>query len=689
MIQGASNPLASLSVDPHPQGSGRDEAWQEVETALGELAQLAHEETPVAEFHGRLLERCVGLLAATGGLLWELAPSGQLAVVAQLHPGRSLAGSTEELARHQRIAAAILSAGEPRLIPPAYHDGQIANATPWLLVVCPITVAGQPRLVLEIFQRPDGRTSIEQGYLRLVRIACELAEQFHRGHELRRLQAREQEMLRLVSLLEESHRSLDLTPTAATIAHEMRRWLACDRAAVLVCRLPGRPELLAVSGSGTIDKRSEIVQAWDGLARFVAASGEAVWHPEHEAPPTKTAAPETRAPELAEHIQSILDQSHARGLALIPILAGDSPAGDESPPTCIGVLVAEDFAQEFDAPRRSHGERGAQVVGRALWHALEFDRIPLKGALQPLARGWLDFRARRGKQLAAAAACLLLVALLLWLIPAELTVAARGRLLPEVRQNVYASAEGVVVELLKDNGDGVEKGELLARLESPALDLAWSELVGRRRTVDENLRAAETALLGEGRNTDQADAWERGQLAARAESLREEQRGLDEQLKIVRGQQAALAIRSPIAGRILTWDTRRQLAGRPVNRGDLLFTVAEVAGEWQLVLNVPDRRARAVTSAWQRLQPEINVRYQLGTDPGTVHKAQVTVVAPATQLSEEGQPVLRVVARPESQISEAMRPGSTVFAKLQCGRTSLGAVWLGDLWDGIRAALVF
>ncbi|MCU0879287.1 MAG: HlyD family efflux transporter periplasmic adaptor subunit [Pirellulaceae bacterium] len=689
MIHGASNSLESLSVDPELQGGGQDEAWREVESALDELAQLAHEETPVTEFHGRLLERCVGLLAATGGLLWELAPSGQLSVVAQLHPGRSLAGSTEELARHQRIAAAILSAGEPRLIPPAYHDGQIANATPWLLLVCPIAIAGQPRLALEIFQRPDGRASIEQGYLRLVRIACELAEQFHRGHELRRLQAREEETLRLVALLQESHQSLDLTTTAATIAHETRRWLACDRAAVLVCRLPGRPELLAVSGSGTFDKRSEVVRAWQQLAQFVAASGEAVWHPEHEAPTTETHVPEARAPEVAEHIQSILDQSHARGLALVPILAGESSAGEESAPTCIGVLVAEDFAQEFDAPRRSRAVQGAQLVGRALWHALEVDRIPFKGALQPLGRGWLDFRARRAKQVAVAAASLLLLALLLWLIPAELTVTARGRLLPELRQNVYASADGVVVELLKDNGDAVEKGELLAQLESPALDLAWSELLGRRRTVDENLQAAETALLGEGQSTEQAHAWERGQLAARAESLREELRGLDEQLTIVRGQQAALAIRSPIAGRILTWDTRRQLAGRPVNRGDLLFTVAEVAGEWELVLDVPDRQARAVTRAWQRPEPDIGVRYQLGTDPGTVHEAQVTVVAPATQLSDEGEPVLRVVARPETQVSAALRPGSTVFAKLRCGQTSLGGVWLGDLWDAIRAAVVF
>ena len=83
------------------------------------------------------------------------------------------------------------------------------------------------------------------------------------------------------------------------------------------------------------------------------------------------------------------------------------------------------------------------------------------------------------------------------------------------------------------------------------------------------------------------------------------------------------------------------------------------------------------------------MRYQLGTDPGAAYDAEVTFVAPSTQLSEEGQPVLRVVAHPEERTSAAQRPGSTVFAKLRCGQTSLGAVWLGDLWDAIRSAMVF
>lgn len=679
MIQGATNPLGSHAAAPDPPEEGLDEAWREVESALDELARLSPEETPVGEFHGRLLARCVGLLAATGGLLWELANSGELSVVAQLHPGRSLADSADELSRQQRIAAAILAAGEPRLVPPAFREGQIANATPWLLILCPIAVAGKPRLVLEIFQRPDGRASIEQGYLRLVRIACDLAEQFHRGHELLRLLAREAEVRRLVELLQHSHQSLDLATTAATIAHELRRWLACDRVAVLVCRLPNRPVLEAVSGSGTFDRRSEVVQAWQGLAQYVAASGDAVWHPgEEEAPP-----------EVTERIERVLDQSHARGLAVWPVLAGDVEDEDASDVKCLGVLVAEDFGREFDAARRAQAVQGAQGVRTALAHALDVDRIPGKSILVPLGQSWQAVRARRRRQLAIAAVVLALVALLLWLIPAELTVSARGRLFPAERQNVYASADGVVIELVKDSGDKVQAGDLLARLESPTLDLAWTELIGRRRAAEENLQAAETALLGAEQRSEISNSLERGQLAARAETLREELRGLDEQLKIVQGQQAALEIRSPIGGEVLTWDTKRQLAGRPVNRGDWLFTVAQVEGDWELVLDVPDRRARAVTRAWQRGQPAIGVRYQLGTDPGAAYDAQVTVVAPSTQLSEEGEGVLRVVARPDDRASTAQRPGSTVFAKLRCGRTSLGAVWLGDLWDAIRSAIVF
>lgn len=650
-----------------------DEVWQEVESALDELAQLSADQISASEFHGKLLERCVGLLAATGGLIWERAPSGSLSVVAQLHPDRSFAGNADELARHQRIAATVLAAGEPRLIPPAYRDGQLANATPWLLVVCPISVEDRPTLVIELFQRPDGRASVERGYLRLVRIACDLAEQFHRSRLLHQLRHREQELTGLLQLLEQAHRPVPLQETAANVANESRRWLSCDRVAVLVCRQPERPEVLAVSGSESFDRRSEIVRAWEKLSRYVAVSGATLWHPDAE----------PLATELADDVHAALEQSHARGMGLLPIVS--DPESDARP---IGVLIVEAFGREFDQATRERAELTAKAVGTPLHKALEVDRIPLRSVLQPLGRGWQALRSRFAVQAGAVLATIIAIVAALWLIPTELTVEARGQILPQERQNVFAPEDGVVVELLKDNGEQVAAGELLARLHSPALDIQLSELVGRQRTAQENLQAAETELLQHEQSSGSTAALDRAQLAARIETLKEERRGLESQLAIVRSQQTALEVRSPIQGLVITWDASRQLAGRPVNRGDRLLTIANISGPWELVLDVPDRRAGDVARAQSQSKTPLPVRYQIGTNASTVRTATVEQVSPATQLDDSGQPVLRLVAIPERQAYATERPGATVIARIQCGRASLGYVWLRDLWDTVRSWLV-
>ena len=64
-------------------------------------------------------------------------------------------------------------------------------------------------------------------------------------------------------------------------------------------------------------------------------------------------------------------------------------------------------------------------------------------------------------------------------------------------------------------------------------------------------------------------------------------------------------------------------------------------------------------------------------------------MSPATQLAEDGQTVVRLVAKPDRQENESQRPGATVVARVQCGRASLGYVWLHDLWDAVRSWLVF
>jgi hypothetical protein len=182
---------------------------------------------------------------------------------------------------------------------------------------------------------------------------------------------------------------------------------------------------------------------------------------------------------------------------------------------------------------------------------------------------------------------------------------------------------------------------------------------------------------------------ERGELTAKALALAEELRGVEAQLAVVRRQVAALEVRSPTAGAVLTWDAARQLASRPVARGETLLTVGDLNGVWQLELDVPDRRVGHVVAAQQNRAAALPIRFHLGTDPARVHGGLLDTLAPAAQVAESGETVVRAIGRPSDPELRFQRPGATAVAKIACGRRSLGYVWLHELWDAVRGWLVF
>ncbi len=276
----------------------------------------------------------------------------------------------------------------------------------------------------------------------------------------------------------------------------------------------------------------------------------------------------------------------------------------------------------------------------------------------------------------------------LCLIPADLNISARGELRPEQRRHLFAPTDGVVAELLQGDDHLVTEGELLVRLVSPDLELRFRELDGRRKTAFESLTAAETTVLRSEQGGSSAEAV-RAEAAARALVLKQELASLDEQLAVVRKEQAALEVCSPLGGVILNWDSTARLSGRPVRRGDVLLTVANPSGVWELALETEDAEFPFAKRALANPSVEPNVRFQFSTAPGVSRSAVVTHIANATVLSSEGYPVVRITARPSESATADFRPGAAVTAQIRCGRCSLGYAWTRRLWSAIRQQFVW
>ena len=154
---------------------------------------------------------------------------------------------------------------------------------------------------------------------------------------------------------------------------------------------------------------------------------------------------------------------------------------------------------------------------------------------------------------------------------------------------------------------------------------------------------------------------------------------------------AELTLRSPIAGQVVRWDLIRSLESRPVRQGQLLMQVVDPTGPWQLELRIPDRQVRHVLAAQAAAKDEnkLSVRFLFRMSPKTTYSATLDDVNLATDLDQDGElsTLAKVTLNPKD--IPDLRPGSSVIAKIKCGRRSLGYVWLRELLEFLQTRVLF
>jgi hypothetical protein len=131
----------------------------------------------------------------------------------------------------------------------------------------------------------------------------------------------------------------------------------------------------------------------------------------------------------------------------------------------------------------------------------------------------------------------------------------------------------------------------------------------------------------------------------------------------------------PVAGQVVTWDVRNTLIHRPVERGQMLLSVADVDGAWELEIRMPEERmghiahAQAEAGPWQKL----TVSFILATEPGVTYQGTLEEVHQRAEVrGEEGNVVLLRVAVDKFQLSQ-LRRGATVLARVHCGPVQRGS----------------
>ncbi len=709
------------SSPPAAKTESTEATWREIDQVIESIAKLAKSEESPGRFYAVLMEQIVSGLAALGGAVWTRDADGKLRQECLVNPPHPwICNDQPDVPRHGDLVRRVLESGEPRLVPPttmrtwcprpsADPEGAppTANPTDVLLILFPWCVDQAPAGLIELFQRAGGGPQIEQGYLRFLEVIGEIVAEFHRNCQLRQFKQIAHDWAQFDQFARQVYASLDLRRTAFTIVNEGRRFLECDRVSLLVRR--GRHyRLVAVSGVEKPNQRAELTRRMERLCGAAAKVGEPLWFP---------AANSDVAPELERLLSEYLDESHARSLVVVPLTHDPRPASGRpgAPPETAGhpvsrvevagpamaILAVEKFFGTFAAREQAMVAEVSVHTTAAMKNCLELEGIPFLPILRSLG-SWVKIRPLLKGALAAGLIAAI-VAAALWL-KADFNVVAEGELEPAHLRDVFARADGTVSDLCVEHGQHVHAGELLARLRRPQLDLEFEQVLGELQTAEKKLAALEAERLQVSRDSeDQRRRY--GQATAQEEELHETIKSLKAQYEVLESKKSESEVRSPMEGEVLTWNVRQLLEDRPVSRGQILLTIGDLSGPWKLELRVPDRQAGHVLAA-QETQPDepLQVSYLLAMNPrqsfqGTLARLGMRSEtagswSPGTPGSPDGPFLAATVDVDRSSLDPCTghpvsRVGAGVRAYIQCGRRSLGYVWLHNLLDTIRTWFFF
>lgn len=676
-----------------------EQTKQQIRSLVGEIAQLARQDIGAQEFYSEFLNRVVSALAATGGAVWTPSEGGGLQLDYQINLRETeLAASDDNLQRHGRLLQKVMRSGEPALVPPHSGEGseeQAGNPTSFLLVLAPVKVESETRGVVEVFQRASADVRTQRGYLRFLVQMADLVSDFLRSRQLRQFSDRQALWNQLENFTRAAHASLDPGETAYTLVNEARRLIGCDRVSIAIKK--GRKCYIeAISGQDIIDKRSNTVTLLNQLSTAVVAAGEPVWY---------SGDTTDMAPQVEDAIEAYVDDSHAKNVAVLPLVRSrpELEVENEAAGETIGALIVE---QIEDSRTRDGMVQRVNVVcehsSTALGNALQHNRLFLLPLWRTLGKARWVLAARTLPKTIAVLLAIAGAGAALALVPADFRIEGKGTLQPVDRKEVFAQIEGTVIEIRVDHGTPVKKGDVLAVMRNSTLDGQYQEVLGQKLEADKSLDSARARVVGmdHRKRQDGQETTKDEEDRARADerSLREKTASLDRQLKLLDEKKKLLFVRSPIDGHVTTWDLKNLLDDRTVQPGQVLMSVSNSEGPWELEVLMPEDQMGYVARAQHEFhKKDLDVTYILANEPGEKHPGKIKDVhLIAEARGEEGNTVMVYVdinkedlKDPVTGSYEYLKQGAGVSARVDCGKRPIGFVWFHDLIEFVQSRILF
>jgi multidrug efflux pump subunit AcrA (membrane-fusion protein) len=676
-----------MSNEEQPDPELVEQTKAQIRELVNEIADLAQQEIPEAEFYDGFLNRVILALAANGGVVWDVS-SGRLEVAAQVNLRESglLASEDAQLA-HGRLLRKVITGNDAMLVEPGAavsddeEDG--SNPTQHLLVLGLLRADQEVQSIVEIFQRDNTAETTQQGYLRFVMQMCDLAGDYLKTRSLRRYGARQSLANQVEQFTRMVHRTLDPRSTAYALANEGRRLIDCDRVTVAVMH-GSRCRIEAVSGQDTFDKRANTIVLLQELTNAVVRQGDAVWY---------TGDTSDMPPQVEDAIQAYVDESHSKTVAILPLrrekVVDETKERDTELEEIVGALVVE---QIEDTKLREGFVQRVEMVARhgasGLANAVEHQSLFLMPVWRAIGKSKILVQARTLPKTVTVTAAILAVILAMCIVPYDYNLEGKGALQPAIRRDVFATIGGEVKEIKVHTGDRVRKGDPMVVLENSELRLKLEEYRKQEAETSKQIDAL-NFQIPQIRNKAEID-----KLSGELGIAISRQSSLHAQLVVLEDQNRKPVILAPIDGVVTTWDVQQKLFNRSVETGEVVMTVADTAKEWEIEVEMPEHRIGDVEKAYEEANgAPLPVSYVLASNPKNTYHDQVKEISQTAEAAgEQGSHVRMKVSVSKASfdaLGDELRPGATVNAKVYCGRRAVGYVLFRDAWNFVHQRILF
>ena len=443
-----------------------------------------------------------------------------------------------------------------------------------------------------------------------------------------------------------------------------------------------KSRVLAVSGAGSVNRRSDEIIAIETVTDEVEKSGDGKLFfssVEHGQSSKIVSCIEERiqhltASETCVSIVRLSKESENSGDS------GSHSARIEKKGVGAFSLYLEHDVSHFDKSRFFETLRLIEPqVANSLSNAQAVSTVPFRRTLVGLrnAGRWLV-----GSWARIAISILILVAIIsLFIFQRRIVVYANGELVPESTRFVFAPEEGVLVRLLVVDGQPVAEGEAIAKFESKSLELAIQTEVDEIDAQTKLLKSLELAFAAAEVNESASSQIDAITLSGEIKSVEKKIEHHKTRLNQFRIREEALTIKSPMEGSVVAWGANEKLDGRPMKRGDPIIKVVTESNKWYADIQVENLDVEHLFVNG-KVDSKIEASVVIATKPGVSHLATIDSVAEAVVFEPETQlhtVTFRLLI--DATESSEFKTGASVNAKFKGGNASLFYSWF---YRGIR-----